>query len=1090
MTKQVVTSSIVFVICLLYASIFLKVHAQPSTDLDSCYKTTQKSEIEGSYNYSQTVADKNHKMNKGANSDENIMAQPGKDFDELMKKNSFPCDCIPDSPLSKTGMIEKQYVDLIHHIVEGAEGNLDNLNQEDIERIEKAFRCWFLSSVICNLEDATTVKDMQNATGEFLRWIKMAETLYSILVNIDEQLLGEMETKGRQAVIKGLKVLVTTEEKGCCFSRSADIRLQHYENIIILQRFIDLLGWSELENFAAAFSYTEILCGEVKIQPTPHAVMLGESIEFALTGEGASGNSFSHWDIVDKFKWTTEPPGIIEVQGNKNTVAVTGVSPGEAKLSVQASLETNWESNVFCAKSYTATVTVAAPSSVEVILPFDSVQCGQSLTASAVAKDNQDNPLEVSGFIWSSSNEIIATVIEGVVSGHTPGEATITAELWGVAGSADICVTAPDFIVVTPSTGLIDCGRTIQLSAILTDASADALECSGVTWSSSDESIASVNEGLVTAINLGNVTITAELGDVSGSADISVTAPDFIVVTPSTGLIDCGRTLQLILQDDHEEPLECFGVTWSSSDDTIASVIEGVVSGHTPGEVTITADLGDVSGSADIRVRPPATIVVTPSTDSIEAGLTTQLTATLQDAHGRNLECSGVTWSSSDESIATVVDGLVTALSLGEVRITAQIGTVSGTSDISIFAAKWVRLYGGRGDTCAYSVQQISGGGYILQGYVNLEHYNQLHDNYFNCPLVAKLRSNGSIIWTNGYWVDLSTNTLSLDKTLDGGYIIAGDSGWPTKIWVIKLDSIGSVTWRKAYGNGGVRAQSIKQTSDGGYVIAGLYSFGAVGGNPWVIKLDSGGNIEWQRAQNALSQCNRIEIQETSDAGYIVVAGSLILRLTATGTLLWRKGAPASEAVAVTPDGGFVTGGSALAMKFDQDGNIQYQKIYDDGSNYERIYSVAVTSDGGYIVAGEIYFPVPENYSSDFWVCKLHNDLSIGWQKRYDISKWDRALMVEQASDGGYIVAGRAGPFEENGYKACLLKLDEDGRPIYVNNAQNIFLGQATNCVASNATHETWEYVYTLFETTASESNMDFFRFEDPQLTVETIYPR
>jgi hypothetical protein len=93
----------------------------------------------------------------------------------------------------------------------------------------------------------------------------------------------------------------------------------------------------------------------------------------------------------------------------------------------------------------------------------------------------------------------------------------------------------------------------------------------------------------------------------------------------------------------------------------------------------------------------------------------------------------------------------------------------------------------------------------------------------------------------------------SAQQTADGGYIVAGYT-WSfgagdSAVWVMKLDSAGAVTWQKTYG--GVNddsAHSIHQTQDEGYIVAGsTSSFGAGSGDVWVIKLDSTGTVTWQK---------------------------------------------------------------------------------------------------------------------------------------------------------------------------------------------------------------------------------------------------
>ena len=113
-------------------------------------------------------------------------------------------------------------------------------------------------------------------------------------------------------------------------------------------------------------------------------------------------------------------------------------------------------------------------------------------------------------------------------------------------------------------------------------------------------------------------------------------------------------------------------VVWSTSDKTIATVVNGVVSvtGEASGEVVITATVGGVSEDVTITVKAPTTMEVAfaeGSKDLIKVGDTTTLNATV----AWNKDC--IVWSSSNATVATVEDGVVTGVKGGEVTITATV---------------------------------------------------------------------------------------------------------------------------------------------------------------------------------------------------------------------------------------------------------------------------------------------------------------------------------------------------------------------------------------------------------------------------------
>ena len=152
-------------------------------------------------------------------------------------------------------------------------------------------------------------------------------------------------------------------------------------------------------------------------------------------------------------------------------------------------------------------------------------------------------------------------------------------------------------VVVTPGNAtLVSLGETVQLNAIAQDASANTISGKTFTWSSSDESVATVNaSGLVTAIANGATTITAATDGVQDSSSFTVAQEaSQIAVTPDAArLVTIGLTIQLAANasDANGNSIPQQPLTWSSSDENVATVsATGLVSAVAPGSVTVTAN--------------------------------------------------------------------------------------------------------------------------------------------------------------------------------------------------------------------------------------------------------------------------------------------------------------------------------------------------------------------------------------------------------------------------------------------------------------------------------------------------------------------
>ena len=182
---------------------------------------------------------------------------------------------------------------------------------------------------------------------------------------------------------------------------------------------------------------------------------------------------------------------------------------------------------------------------------------------------------------------------------------------------------------------------------------------------------------------------TAILVAVQACSD-SVPIPFSVDVFPATPTINVGVTVSLnaTVRDEDGVVLEASGLTWSSDNASIATVgASGLVTGVAPGTVTITAQAGlAASGTASIRVLAGVvSVAVSPTTGSLSPGQTLQLSATPRDAGGQPVAGASVTWSSSNNAVATVgPTGLVTAVADGSATIAAESEGVTGTASISV----------------------------------------------------------------------------------------------------------------------------------------------------------------------------------------------------------------------------------------------------------------------------------------------------------------------------------------------------------------------------------------------------------------------
>lgn len=193
-----------------------------------------------------------------------------------------------------------------------------------------------------------------------------------------------------------------------------------------------------------------------------------------------------------------------------------------------------------------------------------------------------------------------------------------------------------------------------------------------VVYTSGDATIATVDEnGVITGAAEGETTITATVGELSASRTVSVIIPvDSLTAEDiSLHLADGAAPLTYVVTPEHFTG----NLTFASADESIATVdaagqVTPVAVGDTT--VTVTAPNG-LTATAAVHVWDgPKALTLTPGKTEITTGGGTQIA--VADEAGNEVAAESLTWTSSDESIATVTEGWVDVTGTGAVTITAS----------------------------------------------------------------------------------------------------------------------------------------------------------------------------------------------------------------------------------------------------------------------------------------------------------------------------------------------------------------------------------------------------------------------------------
>lgn len=268
---------------------------------------------------------------------------------------------------------------------------------------------------------------------------------------------------------------------------------------------------------------------------------------------------------------------------------------------------------------------------------------------------------------WETSNANVVTVADGHIWAINPGKATIKATSNGQTVKSKVTVKKRvPRLDQTKVTLLTD--QKVVLNILDKANPEDAVQ-----WSSNKKKIASVNEfGEVTGLKKGKAVITAKIGKKKYKATVTVKKRQ-IKINPAKTTIEKDQHifLQLLNKKDEDQAV------WTTSNDKVVIVAQsGEIAGVKPGKATITVQAGNQKAKAEITVKAKP-LSLSETKIEMDEGSDEALSI-------NNYENQKVEWTSSDESIATVENGIIHAKKEGKVTITATIDKKDYTCDVTV----------------------------------------------------------------------------------------------------------------------------------------------------------------------------------------------------------------------------------------------------------------------------------------------------------------------------------------------------------------------------------------------------------------------
>ena len=400
------------------------------------------------------------------------------------------------------------------------------------------------------------------------------------------------------------------------------------------------------------------------IKITPNEIFLGINDNTNLKISNTTSNNVS---------WQSSNPNIVSVDNNGK---ITGVNIGEAYVKVS-----DGNSMALCRvkiiDNYVPVKSINLNKTEENMLLTDVIK----ITANILPANSSNKILTYT----SSAPDIVSVTESGYITAKKVGTANISISIEGK--STILKVNVIDKIslkdIKIDPTVQIKKGETTKLTVTYNPANATNKE---VTWQSSDETIVSVDtNGNIKGISKGEATITVKSkdGNYIATSKVTVNSPEQITNNANNiklkGIrlnkkkisLKKGETIKL---DITYTPSDATNkeIIWSSSDENIVSITDGTILAVSPGtaEIKITSIDGNFKDKCNITVYsnlPIESIKFENVNQDIYVGHTLTLNTI---STPENTMIDNPIWSSSDENIATVENGVVTGLNIGTATIT------------------------------------------------------------------------------------------------------------------------------------------------------------------------------------------------------------------------------------------------------------------------------------------------------------------------------------------------------------------------------------------------------------------------------------
>ncbi|MBW7455241.1 Ig-like domain-containing protein [Paenibacillus sepulcri] len=415
------------------------------------------------------------------------------------------------------------------------------------------------------------------------------------------------------------------------------------------------------------------LVNRIAVNKSKLSLLLTGSETVVLTATYPDGTTK---DVTADAKWSSSDDQVADALKG----VITGYAAGTAVITASYGTKTT-------------SITVDVDKTIALNVDQDSIflhikGTPQQLKVTAQYADGRNSDI-TSDAEWTSSDETVAYVSNGLVTGYKSGSAVITAKYNGKSVDIDVDVEVVNHLDVSPVKVVMSAGDTGNLALIATYADGKPEDITEkADWSSDNEDVAYASKGLITAYKSGTAQISGSYGGKTIKVTVYVDVPSKLTTSSKEVNVEVNgeyqATLTAVYSDDSTAIITS-KAKWTTSDEAIAEVEAGKITGLAEGTATITADYNGVTAKITVKVGLAKELEANVTLVSLALNDTEQITLEATDASGKVTDVTAdAKWSSSRATIADVKKGLVKAIAKGTATITATYGGQSAAIAVEV----------------------------------------------------------------------------------------------------------------------------------------------------------------------------------------------------------------------------------------------------------------------------------------------------------------------------------------------------------------------------------------------------------------------